>query len=121
MSFDVERWGKTLLTGFLVSEAPVILKGALNEALSKYSITVDTVIDLVNKNQSLWAMLDPQYYDRVQSVVAKIGDLGWVDSRWAINAIKQNHPALASLFLGWRKARNWLDRQLEEIRSHLNT
>ena len=36
-----------------------------------------------------------------------------------IDAIKKDHSALASQFLGWRKAYNWLERQLAELRSNL--
>lgn len=29
---------------------------------------------------------------------------------------REEHPALASLFLGWKEGRNWLERQPAEIK-----
>jgi hypothetical protein len=49
--------------------------------------------------------------------VQRVGSIGWLDADWAIDAIKGDFPTIASLFLGWRKANNWLKRQCEIIRN----
>jgi len=61
-------------------------------------------------------MLPPEHYDKVRKAAMQAGNLDWLTVEWFIDTIKVEHSALASLFLGWRKGRNWLGRQIEEVK-----
>lgn len=123
MNFDKLRgYGELALKGLLANNAPALAKGMLVELIRQNNITVDKVIDSVNKDQRLWDMIDPKHYERIQNTIARVGDnMDWFTTEWLIVAIKADHTALASLFLSWRKARNWLDRQIEDMRKEVFT
>lgn len=107
------------LKGFVAVNAPTIFKGWLNTFLHSRKVTVEKMVTLVEENQSLWSLIPKEHYDRIRRATKQAGNLDWLTVDWTINAVKKEHPALASLFLGWRKGRNWLGRQLEEIKQEL--
>ena len=117
---NLKGFTKMTLHGMIATQAPVVLKGILNEILRRDDITVEKVVEMVEKNQSLWSYLPPGVIHSLHRVAEQVTDIEWFDSAWFINSIKVEHPALASLFLGWRKGRNWLDRQILEIKANLD-
>ena len=48
-----------------------------------------------------------------------VPDVDWLTVDWFIDAIREEHKALASLFLGWKKGRNWLARQIKAIKTEM--
>lgn len=113
--------GELTLKGLVANNAPRITKGMINELFRQYNITVEKIIPLIQENRGLWSMLPPEYYDKIKKAVRQAGSVDWFTSDWVIEAVRKEHPALASLFLGWRKGRNWLDRQANEIRKEVGT
>lgn len=108
--------GELTLKGLVRVNAPPIFKGMLLELLKRNAITVDVLVPLITDNKSLWTMLPPDNYQKLRRMVEQVGDLNWLTTAWLIESVKTDQPAIASLFLSWRKGRNWLDRQLEEIK-----
>ena len=115
----IKGLGGLTLKGLVVTQAPSLFKGTLNELLRRDNITVDKVVIMVQKNQPLWDQLSPDIVHTLNRATEYITDLSWLTVEWFIETIKKEHPALASLFLGWRKARNWLGRQIEAIKKEL--
>ncbi len=113
---SLRGFGELLLHGFVANNAPNMFKGMLNTYLTDYNINSKMISELVMKNQSLWSLLPEDQYGRVQNVLAQIGSIDWLTSDWLINAVREKHTAIASLFLSWKKGRNWLDRQVAEIK-----
>lgn len=113
--------GELTLKGLVTVNAPNIFKGILNEVLHNPKITVRGVINLVEENGSLWDIIPEEYHSKIQKAAGQVGNLDWLTADWMINAIKKEHPALASLFLGWRKGHNWLERQLKIIRAEIQS
>ena len=116
---NIRGIGEITLRGLLSTQAPNLLKGILNELLRRDDITVDKVVVMVEKNQALWDQLSPDVIHSLHRAAEHVTDVDWLNVAWFIEAIKKEHPALASLFLGWRKARNWLFRQIEVIKKEL--
>jgi hypothetical protein len=54
--------------------------------------------------------------DVIQRAQAFVDEADWLTSEYFIDSIREEHPALASLFLGWPDARTWLDIQTENLR-----
>lgn len=112
-------FGELTLRGLVSVNAPTIFKGMLNEWFARYKVTPEQIIPLVTENKNLWALLPPEYYDRLKKASAHIRNANWLTVDWMIDAVKTEHPAIASLFLGWRKGRNWLNRQIIEVKKEL--
>jgi len=113
----IRGFGELTLKGLAATNAPTIFKGVLNELFRQNETTVEKVIPLVQANKSLWGVLPPDYLALLKRAAGQAGEMEWLTPEWVIDAIKKDHPALASLFLSWRKSRNWLGRQIEEIKS----
>ena len=117
----VKGFSELTLKGMVASNAPSIFKGMVNELLLQYHITPEVIIPMVEANQDLWSMIPEKHYDKVAKVAQQIKDIDWLTADWFIEAIRKDHPALASLFLGWPrgKAKKWLDQQIGEIKRKL--
>lgn len=110
-------FGELAVRGFVANNAPAMFKGVMIEFLR--NTTVDEIIDRVNKNKSLWSLVPQEEHDKIRHLAQQIQNTDWLTAEWAIDAIRRDHPAIASLFLGWTKSRNWLERQCNEIRENL--
>lgn len=118
---NLKGYAENTLRAVASLNAPTIFKGMLNEFLSKPEIDVNFLISLVEEDKSLWSFLPPEHYDKVIKVVGNIGDVKWFTADWLIEAIKKKHPAIASLFLGWRKGYNWLKRQVKQVKDEIQS
>jgi hypothetical protein len=112
-------YGPGILRGFATQAAPSIAQGALIELLRHQGITVGIISEWVQRNRSLWKQISPEDRKHIKDLVSQVNDVNWLTSEWAIEAVRKDLPAIASLFLGWTKARNWLDRQIEELKREL--
>jgi len=102
--------------GLVASMAPEIVKGMLIEMLK--TRTVKATTRWVEQNVILWDTLEPSQKQGLRRL-SEMSNLDWLDAEWIIAAIKQDCPSLASLFLGWRKGKNWLVRQVEIIKKEV--
>ena len=113
--------GNILLKGGLIEIAPGIAGGMLVEMLKAKGVNVRKASSWVQKNTSLWDTLEPEYQVMLKDLAGKVGDINWLDTDWVIDSLRKDLPAIASLFLGWKKANNWLKRQVEIIRKEVET
>jgi len=113
----IKGFGEITLRGLVAVNAPSIFRGVLISSLKEHNITVNTVVPLVQNNKSLWSLFPPDHYGKLERAVSQVPDLNWLTVDWLIDAIKNDLPALASLFLSWVKGRNWLERQILEIKA----
>ncbi len=109
----IDEYVKIATKGFISQMAPPVLKGALVERL--LPVTMEEAVQWVNNNTSLWEYLGPESQEGLKMLTQKAGSLDWLTADWVIGALREDCPLLASLFLGWRKAHNWLVRQVEII------
>ena len=119
MGFDISQLKKykpLLERGIMLEYAPQMAQGALVEILDVIGLDIKTASEWVEKDFCLWDSLDPKYQHVLINLRTKLGDLDWLTGTWIINAIRKEKPALASLFLGWVKGGNWLEKQAGIIR-----
>ncbi|KKN48239.1 hypothetical protein LCGC14_0655010 [marine sediment metagenome] len=116
---DIKKYGKVLGKGVFSTLAPSILKGVLVELFRIRKVNVKQATEWVLANYSLWDSLEPERKIQFKQLAGKLGDVSWMTVAWAIDALKDDFPAVASLFLGWKKGNNWLARQIEEIKKEL--
>ena len=105
--------------GILPEFAPSIAKGALVETLLAEKTDVKKLTRWVQENRSLWEEI--KYRESLKALATQVGDINWLTTEFVIDAIREDLPALASLFLGWKKSRSWLDRQVKIIRKEIES
>ncbi len=113
-----QRLAAPTMRGLASQFSPQITKGLLIEYLSK--VELSDIMTYVEKNTSLWSQMTPEYQAKAKKVVKMQGGLNWLTSEWLIEAVRKDIPRLASLFLGWQKARNWLDRQVIDLKERVS-
>jgi hypothetical protein len=105
-----------MLRGLGGTFLPGIVKGLLNEYIGK--VPLPEITKRVARNQNLWDELAPDMRQKITNMGANV-KLDFFTTDWAIDAITQEHPLTASLFLGWEPARTWLDNQITQIKAHI--
>lgn len=114
---DITKIGNIFLGGVMGEMAPGVLKGILIELLK--DTTLAEASEWVNSNYTLWDKTSPAYQEQIRRFALKLGDLSWLTADWAILTLRDKKPALASLFMGWKKGHNWLERQIVIIKEQL--
>ena len=115
---EIKRYVGLFGKGTVAYVAPEMLKGSLIEILK--TIKTEAASRWVHDNVSLWDELEPKHRKSFMKLGEFVKDLRWLTADWMIQAIKEDCPALASLFLGWRKGYNWLTRQIEIIKEEIS-
>ena len=121
IKIDVKKYSETLGRGLVISLAPSMLKGALLEVFEEKNLNVEKATEWVLSKNSLWNDLGIEKQNQFKHLARKVGDMSWLDADWVITAVKGEYPAVASLFLGWEEANDWLVNQIEDIKKHLET
>jgi len=116
---DLKKYAGLFSKGLVIEMAPEIAKGMIVEIFKAKKVSGKAAIDWVQNNTSLWKTLVPGEQALFKDLVERVGNVDWLDADWVIEAIKGDFPAVASLFLGWTKANNWLKRQVEIIRKEV--
>ena len=101
--------------GAIIKFTPGIAGGALVRILKDKQVGVEKMTLWVQTNASLWSELGVDVQGKLKVILGDMEELSWFNSSWAIDSMRKGLPELASLFLGWPKARRWLARQIEEI------
>jgi len=120
MAIDIDyikNIGSMLGKGALTTVAPAVMKGALLKLFREGHMDVPKMSGWVQENRSLWDSMGQDHQQEVKQLASKLGSTDWLNADWAIKAIKGEFPGVASLFLGWPKAKRWLDRQLEVLKT----
>lgn len=116
ISFDIKKG----LQGIIATGIPFIFKGLINEWLTQQHIDIPKACELVLSGKDLITLFR-EYGADFDNVLHRAGgfvqDPSWLTSDWLIDAIRDEHPDLASLFMGWDEGRSWLDMQTENFRN----
>ena len=115
----IKRYGGIFLKGGISEALPGIAKGMLIEYFIQTKLDVEKASQWVLADASLWDAIGPKYQDAFRRAVGSNKDMRWLNSEWVIEALKKDMPAVASLFCGWKKASNWLNRQIIHIKKEL--
>ena len=116
----VKRYADILGKGLISEMAPDMAAGVLVELFRRWNVDVAKITRDVTGNRPLWKDLDPKHLDSMKKLSQRAGRLDWATADWAINAIRRDFPAVASLILGWPEAREWLERQVAELKQLLS-
>lgn len=116
---ELKKYAGMFSRGLIIKIAPEIAKGILVEMFRAKKVTVKSASEWVQNNTSLWKTFEPKEQEMMKNLAEKVGNIDWLDTAWVIEAIKGDFPAVASLFVGWKRANTWLKRQVEIIRKEI--
>lgn len=115
---------KNALGGVISAGIPFIFKGMINEWLTEQQIDVKAACQWVIQNKNLLQLFKEyggtDFENALDRAGAYVKDPSWLTSEWLIDAVRDEHPELASLFLGWDEGKVWLDIQTERFRDAFN-
>jgi hypothetical protein len=112
----LKQYGGVIGKGLLLQMAPQIAGGYINELFHQWNVDIDKITKDVQANRSLWEDVKPEQKEQLSNLATRMGNLDFITPEFVIESIKTDFPAVASLFLGWPEAQEWLARQLEELK-----
>lgn len=99
--------------------APGLASGVINEFFHQWNVDVDKITEDVQRDRPLWGEMGPDERRQLAAFAGKMDNLDFITSQWLIDSIKKDFPAVASLFLNWLEAGEWLGRQIDELKREL--
>ena len=115
---------KNALGGLISTGIPFVFKGMINTWLEDQKIDVPTACQWVIQNKDLLVLFKEyggtDFENALDRAGAYVRDPSWLTSEWLIDACRDEHPDIASLYLGWDESRVWLDIQTEKFRDAFN-
>lgn len=106
-----------IVMGAVINYFPKILKGMFQESLR--NITVKEAVEWVNDCKDMWEELPDNFKKTLREIGPKLGELDWLTVNWFIAAGEKSNPAMASLFIGWPEGRDYLEKQLDNIKKQI--
>jgi hypothetical protein len=117
----LKQYGGLLGKGLMTQLAPGIAEGLINELFHQWKIDRAKAIQDVQSNRSLWNEMAPDERKELNSLAVTIGNLDFITPIFIINSIKKDFPSVASLFLNWPEAQEWLARQIEDLKKEASS
>jgi len=115
----IKRQFEFLGKGLISEMVPGIIQGVILTTMQENRVNVQGATRWVEENVNLWKTLKPEQQAAFKKLPSYTHDISWLTAGFFIDAIKVELPAVASLFMGWKKASNWLERQVENIRREI--
>lgn len=116
----LKKYGSSLGTNLIRGAVPGIAGGLITEMFHQWHVDVAMVTKLVQNNHSLWDELKPGVRIELGDLAKKVGSLDFITPEFLILSIKGDFPGVASLFLNWPEAAEWLKRQIDELKVEVN-
>jgi hypothetical protein len=107
--------------GLMQEMIPGMAAGAIVEMFSNWNVTVAMITEYIQSNKSLWDEMSGEKKRELAVLAQKVGNLDFITPEFLINSIKKDFSGVASLFLNWPEAMEWLERQIEELKSGVNS
>lgn len=106
--------------GILMEMVPGMAAGTINEFFHQWHVDVTMITQYVQSNRSLWGGLELEKRRQLAILAQKVDNLDFITPEFLINSIRKDFSGVASLFLNWPKAMEWLERQIEELKEGIN-
>jgi hypothetical protein len=115
---------KSATAGLLSTGIPIIFKGMVNQFLEDKQIGISQAVDWVTGKKDLLTLFKEYGGDNFENALERAGhfvhDTTWLTADYLIESCRDEHPDIASLFMGWVDARVWLEIQADRIRQEFN-
>lgn len=107
--------------GLMLEVAPGIAGGIINELFHRWHLDVAKITQDVQRNRSLLDDMEPDQSKQLRTLAKRIGSLDFITADLIITSIKKDFPAVASLFLSWPEANEWLTRQVNDLKKRIDS
>ena len=107
--------------GLLLQMAPSMAGGFINDYFHEWKVDEAMIAVDVRNDRCLWAKLTDEQWRQFRDAAEAVGGLNFLTPELVIDSIKKDFPGVASLFLNWPEAAEWLSRQLDLLRDELST
>jgi predicted oxidoreductase (fatty acid repression mutant protein) len=104
----------TLGKGLLLQVAPNVARGLIREYFKQWNVTVEKVVDDVKNNRSILDNMTVAQQNQLKGLGSI--NLDFFDAQFVIDSLKDDFPAVASLFASWTDANQWLVRQVNALK-----
>jgi len=116
---SIKEVANTFARGLMLQMAPEIAGGLINGLFHEWNMNVAKAAEDIRENRSFWDKLEPEQHEQLRVLAEKLGDVDFLTADVAINGIKKDFPGVASLFLNWKPAMEWLTEQIEDIKGKI--
>jgi len=121
LNLDVlKQYASMFGTGLMKQMTPGVASGFINKMVSQWHLSVAIVTKYVETNRSLWYGLTPYQRRQIGDLAKRVGNLDFITPEFFINSIKKDSPNIASLFLHWPEAAEWLASQIGDLKAGVN-
>ena len=104
---------KILSTGAMIVGAKPVLEGMFEQFLT--TITIAQAEEWVIQKKKLWDNLPPGWQVQLINYGHKMGDVKFVTAEWAVGCAQRSNKKLASLFMNWPEAMEWLKENADDL------
>lgn len=113
---NIKRYAEMAGSGLIKEFLPSIAKGLILEMFAARRITVKEVFTLVQQDKDLWGFVGAADRTSVRTYAGKFGRMNWMTADWLIDALRDEQPAIASIFLSDDQAKAWLEKQVANLK-----
>jgi hypothetical protein len=117
MGFNIDKIGKVIGSGALITLGPQLCAGMLNEWVK--TLTVKDVAEWVYSDKRIWDNIPQEFQDKLLIWGPKFGDMKWLTPEYLVKECKAGNPAVCSLFINSPQAGKWLVINLEDLKKEV--
>lgn len=100
--------------------APGIAGGLINGLFHQWNMDIPKVTEDIRKNNSFWSKMDAEQQEQLRAQAERLGDVDFLTPDVVIDGIKEDFPGVASLFLNWSEAKEWLILQIADVKDRVS-
>jgi len=112
----LKQYGGLFGKGLLLELAPGMAEGFINKLFHDWKVDTDKLKQDVMNNKSLCEEMQPDQKRQLNVLQKQMGNLDFITPDLVIKSIKGDFPLVASLLHNWPEGKEWLARQVEDIK-----
>jgi hypothetical protein len=107
--------------GLLLQIAPGVAEGFINKLFHEWKVDTNKVWQDVLNNKSLLDEMKPEQLEQLKTLKQRVGSLDFITPDLVIKSIKDDFSGVASLFMNWPPAGEWLAKQIEGLKKQADS
>jgi hypothetical protein len=121
LSDKLKQYGGLLGRGLLLQMVPGMAEGFINKLFHDWKVDEDKLKEDVLHNKSLCENMQPDQKRQLSALQQRMGNLDFITSDLVIKSIKGDFPKVASLLHNWPEGKEWLAKQIEDIKKEVSS
>lgn len=117
----IQQYAGIFGKGLLLQIAPEVAEGFINKLFHEWKVDTDKVKQDVLNNKSLLDEMKPEQLEQLKTLKQRVGSLDFITPDLVIKSIKDDFHGVASLFVNWPEAKEWLAKQIEDLKKQADS